>query len=221
MSFESRNPATGEVLETYPAHQRADIDARLAKSWATWKQWSVTSLEERTAFLLRLAGLLEERAETYGRLITLEMGKPIGEAIGEVKKAALGARHFAEKGPEYLAPTPIEGLNARVAYQSLGPVFAIMPWNLPFWQVLRFFIPTALAGNTVLVKHAETVQGCARALEQLVIDAGGPEGLYFNLAVERDAGVPRGDTVGRRSCFPCHRLGGFLQRADRGFPPHR
>ncbi|CAM2141862.1 Succinate semialdehyde dehydrogenase [NAD(P)+] Sad [Pararobbsia alpina] len=187
MSFESRNPATGEVLETYPAHQAGDIDARLATSWATWKRWSATSIEERTAFLLRLAGLLEQRAEEYGRLITLEMGKPIGEAIGEVKKAALGARHFAEKGPEYLAPTPIEGLNARVAYQSLGPVFAIMPWNLPFWQVLRFFIPTALAGNTVLVKHAETVQGCARAIEQLVLDAGGPEGLYFNLAVERDA----------------------------------
>lgn len=187
MSFESRNPATGEVLETYPSDDTAAIEARLAASWTAWQHWSATPLETRTAFLVRLAELLEERAEQYGRLITLEMGKPIGEAIGEVKKAAMGARHFAQKGPEYLAPTPIEGLNARVAYQSLGPVFAIMPWNLPFWQVLRFFIPTALAGNTVLVKHAETVQGCARALEQLVLDAGGPQGLYSNLAIDREA----------------------------------
>ena len=187
MSFESRNPATDEVVDTYAIHDASEIEARLVKSQTAWKQWSATSLETRTAFLVKLAELLEQRADEYGRLITLEMGKPIGEAVGEVKKAAMGARHFAEKGAEYLAPTPIDGLNARVAYQSLGPVFAIMPWNLPFWQVLRFFIPTALAGNTVLVKHAETVQGCARALEQLVLDAGGPEGLYSNLAIERDA----------------------------------
>jgi acyl-CoA reductase-like NAD-dependent aldehyde dehydrogenase len=187
MSFQSRNPATGEVLETYVEHDAAALEARLARSWSAWQGWSVTPLEQRAAFLLRLAALLEERAEQYGRLITLEMGKPLAEAIGEVKKAAAGARHFAEKGAEYLAPMPIEGLNARVAYQSLGPVFAVMPWNLPFWQVLRFFIPTALAGNTVLVKHAETVQGCAQALEQLVLDAGGPDGLYLNLAVTREA----------------------------------
>ena len=137
--------------------------------------------------LRRLGELLEERAERYGRLIVQEMGKPIGEAIAEVRKAALGARHFADKGAEYLAPTPVEGLNARVVYESLGPVFAVMPWNLPFWQVLRFFIPTALAGNTVLVKHAETVQGCARALEELVRDAGAPEGVYQNLAIRRGA----------------------------------
>ena len=187
MSFQSRNPTTGEVLDTYAGHESADIEARLAQSWSTWKSWSVKPIEERAAFLVRLAELLEQRADTYGRLITLEMGKPLSEAVGEVKKAAAGARHFAEKGPGYLAPMPIDGLNARVAYYSLGPVFAVMPWNLPFWQVLRFFIPTALAGNTVLVKHAETVQGCARALEQLVLDAGAPEGLYLNLAVRRDA----------------------------------
>ncbi len=137
--------------------------------------------------LVRLAELLDSRAEQYGRLITQEMGKPLAEAIAEVKKASNGARHFAEKGPEYLAPVPIEGLKARTVYEPLGPVFAVMPWNLPFWQVLRFFIPAALAGNTVLVKHAETVQGCARALEQLVSDAGAPEGLYLNLAIRRGA----------------------------------
>jgi acyl-CoA reductase-like NAD-dependent aldehyde dehydrogenase len=185
MNFQSRNPATGELLEAFPGHSDEEIESRLALSFAAWKHWSKVSVEHRVSVLRKLGDLLEERADQYGRLITQEMGKPLAEAIAEVKKAASGARHFAEKGPSYLAPTPIEGMNAKVVYESLGPVFGVMPWNLPFWQVLRFFIPTALAGNTVLVKHAETVQGCARALEQLVLDAGAPEGLYLNLAVRR------------------------------------
>lgn len=186
-AFQSHNPATGALIEATTGHGSAEIEARIALSAATWKTWSATPMAARSAMLHRLGDLLEQRAESYARLITTEMGKPIGEAIAEVKKAAMGARHFAEKGPGYLAPMPIEGMNAHVAYESLGPVFAVMPWNLPFWQVLRFFIPTVLAGNTVLVKHAETVQGCARALEQLVLDAGAPEGLYLNLAIRRSA----------------------------------
>jgi acyl-CoA reductase-like NAD-dependent aldehyde dehydrogenase len=104
-----------------------------------------------------------------------------------VKKAAFGAAHFAQEGAAYIQSEPIPGTPGRVVYESLGPILAIMPWNLPFWQVLRFFIPTALVGNTVLVKHAETVQGCALALERLVRDADGPEGLYVNLSVQRGA----------------------------------
>jgi succinate-semialdehyde dehydrogenase/glutarate-semialdehyde dehydrogenase/succinate-semialdehyde dehydrogenase len=137
--------------------------------------------------LLRLADLLEKRADDYARLITLEMGKPLAEAVGEVKKAAFGARHFAGEGEAYIKPEAIPGTPGRVVYESLGPVLAIMPWNLPFWQVLRFFIPAALVGNTVVVKHAETVQGSALALEALVRDAGGPEGLYVNVSVQREA----------------------------------
>jgi acyl-CoA reductase-like NAD-dependent aldehyde dehydrogenase len=186
MSFESKNPTTGELLGTYPEHTASEIDARLQNGWDGWKRWSHTPLSERTAFLLRLATLLEERAETYARLITTEMGKPVGEALGEVKKAAFGARHFAEGGAAYIQTEAIPGTPGRVVYESLGPIFAVMPWNLPFWQVLRFFIPAALVGNTVVVKHAESVQGCALALETLVRDAGGPEGLYVNLSVQRD-----------------------------------
>jgi succinate-semialdehyde dehydrogenase/glutarate-semialdehyde dehydrogenase/succinate-semialdehyde dehydrogenase len=187
MAFESRNPTTGELLNTYPEHSAHEVELRLQSAWDGWKKWSITPLAERTAFLLRLADLLEKRAEDYGRLITLEMGKPIGEAIGEVKKAAFGARHFAGDGAAYIQPEAIPGTPGRVVYQSLGPVLAIMPWNLPFWQVLRFFIPAALVGNTVIVKHAETVQGSALALETLVRDAGGPAGLYVNLSVQREA----------------------------------
>ncbi len=187
MSFESKNPTTGELIGTYPEHTAHEVDLRLQRAWDGWKKWSRTPLAERTAFLLRLADLLEKRAEEYARLITLEMGKPVGEALGEVKKAAFGARHFAGDGTAYIQPEAIAGTPGRVVYESLGPVLAIMPWNLPFWQVLRFFIPAALVGNTVVVKHAETVQGCALALEALVRDAGGPEGLYVNLSVQTGA----------------------------------
>jgi succinate-semialdehyde dehydrogenase/glutarate-semialdehyde dehydrogenase/succinate-semialdehyde dehydrogenase len=187
MPFESRNPATGELLNTYPEHSALEVGQRLQSAWDGWKAWSRTSVSERTALLLRLAELLEQRAEQYGRLITLEMGKPLSEAMGEVKKAAFGARHFAEAGAGYIQPEPIPGTPGRVVYESLGPILAIMPWNLPFWQVLRFFIPTALVGNSVVVKHAETVQGSALALEALVKEAGGPPGLYVNLSVQTSA----------------------------------
>jgi acyl-CoA reductase-like NAD-dependent aldehyde dehydrogenase len=187
MSFESRNPTTGEILGTYPEHTAHEVERRLQSAWDGWKHWSRTPLAERTAFLARLADLLEARAEEYARLITLEMGKPIGEARGEVKKAAFGARHFSAEGAAYIQPQAIPGTPGRVVYESLGPILAVMPWNLPFWQVLRFFIPAALVGNTVLVKHAETVQGCALAMETLVQDAGGPAGLYVNLSVQRSA----------------------------------
>ncbi len=186
MMFESRNPATGDVIKTYPSLTAGEIEKKLDLSWKAWKAWSNTKFAERTALLSRMAELLDARVETYAQLIVMEMGKPIGEAQAEVKKAASGCRHFVEAGEDYLKPMPIPGLNAKVVYESLGPVFGIMPWNLPFWQVLRFFVPMAMAGNTVLVKHAETVQGCAASLEQLVRDAGGPEGLYVNFPITRE-----------------------------------
>jgi acyl-CoA reductase-like NAD-dependent aldehyde dehydrogenase len=103
-----------------------------------------------------------------------------------VKKSAFGARHFADVGPSYIADEDIPGTPSKIIYQSIGPIFGVMPWNLPFWQVLRFFIPAALVGNTVVVKHAESVQGCALAIEKLIRDAGAPEGLYTNLVIGRD-----------------------------------
>ena len=139
------------------------------------------------AFLTRLAELLDERAETYGRLITAEMGKPLADSIFEIKKSAWDARHLAEAGEAYLKPQPVPGLSAQIIYESVGPIFSVQPWNVPFWQVLRFFNTTAFVGNTAIVKHAESVQGCAEALEALVRDAGGPDGLYVNLAIQVEA----------------------------------
>lgn len=185
MSFQSYNPATGELIGTYAEHDASDVERLLQQSHDTWRSWSKTPIEERCAFLIRLADLLESRAEEYGALIVSEMGKPLAEAVGEVKKSAFGARHFASDGPAYIADEAIPGTPGRIVYQSIGPIFGIMPWNLPFWQVLRFFIPAALVGNTVVVKHAESVQGSAAAIEKLILDAGAPAGLYTNLVIDR------------------------------------
>jgi acyl-CoA reductase-like NAD-dependent aldehyde dehydrogenase len=187
MNFESRNPATGELIGTYPEHNKAEIEVRLQRAWDGWRRWSRTPLQERRAFLNRLAELLEERAQTYGRLITAEMGKPLADSIFEINKSAWDARHLAETGEAYLKPQPIPGIPAQIIYESIGPIFSVQPWNVPFWQVLRFFNTTALVGNSAIVKHAKTVQGCAEALETLVRDAGGLEGLYVNLAIPVEA----------------------------------
>jgi succinate-semialdehyde dehydrogenase/glutarate-semialdehyde dehydrogenase/succinate-semialdehyde dehydrogenase len=186
MPLKSINPATSKLIAEYPADTAAEIEHKLEAAWSTWLSWSRTPLAERSALMARIGDLLEQRADSYAALITTEMGKPIGEAKAEVLKAATGARHFAAEGAAYLADQEIPGTPSRVRYQPLGPIFGIMPWNLPFWQVLRFFIPTALAGNVVLVKHAETVQGSARAIAQLVRDAGGPDGLCTNLAIPNE-----------------------------------
>jgi acyl-CoA reductase-like NAD-dependent aldehyde dehydrogenase len=186
MAFISINPATGVVQGNYAAHDDEAVERLLGQAWQGWHVWSATTMEQRSAFLLRLAELLEQRADDYAALITGEMGKLVGEARGEVIKSATGARHFAEAGPRYLADEPVVGTPSTIIYESMGPIFGVMPWNLPFWQVLRFFIPAAIAGNVVLVKHGDIVQGSAQALEDLVRDAGGPAGLYTNLRVPRE-----------------------------------
>src|SRR5215469_4450388 len=132
MNFESRNPATGELLAVYPEHDEVEINTRLQRAWDGWRHWSRTPLKERTAFLTRLAKLLDPRVGTYGRLITAEMGKPLGDAISEIEKSAMAARHFAEMGESYLRPQPVAGLQAQIMYESLGPILSIQPWNLPF-----------------------------------------------------------------------------------------
>src|SRR2546423_14939846 len=115
------------------------------------------------------------------------MGKPLADSIFEIKKSVWAARHLAETGEAYLKPQPVSGIPAEIVYETVGLIFSVQPWNVPFWQVLRFFNTTALVGNTAIVKHAESVQGCAEALETLVRDAGGPEGLYVNLAIQVEA----------------------------------
>src|SRR5690349_15441718 len=168
MNFESRNPATGELIGTYPEHDKAEIEVRLQRAWDGWQHWSRTPLQERIAFLTRLAELLEERVETYGRLITAEMGKPLADSIFEIKESAWDARHLAETAQASRKPQPIPGIPAQIIYESVGPIFSVQPCNVPSSHVLRFFNTTAPTDNTPIVKHAESVQACPEALETLV-----------------------------------------------------
>ncbi|MDB5542121.1 MAG: yneI [Devosia sp.] len=184
--FRSVNPATGETFGAYRLHDGVEIESALARSSAAWRTITAAGVERRAQLLLSLADRLEANLENLARLMTLEMGKPINEARGEIRKCAATCRTTAELGPGWLEPleVPSPARASRVRYEGLGPILAIMPWNFPFWQVVRFFAPAFLAGNTTIVKHAENVPACAEGLEKVFADAGMPDGVLVNLRVD-------------------------------------
>jgi succinate-semialdehyde dehydrogenase/glutarate-semialdehyde dehydrogenase len=188
--FRSINPATGEEIATYPELTRAEIDAKLDQAVATFRHWRDTPITERAALLERIAEQYEAHAERLARTAVEEMGKTRASALAEVQKCAAAFRHYAQHGPAMLEPTRIAlagGGSSEVRYLPQGPVLAVMPWNFPYWQAVRFLAPTILAGNVGLLKHASIVQGCAALMEEMVIAAGGPDGLFQNLAVKSGA----------------------------------
>ncbi|HKK08543.1 MAG TPA: NAD-dependent succinate-semialdehyde dehydrogenase [Gemmatimonadota bacterium] len=188
MAFESVNPATGESLQSFDAISEAGLEQRLARAWEAYRSGRGTSYEERAERLLRAADLLEGGARSFGRLMTLEMGKPLAQAVAEAEKCAWVCRHYAEHGADDLADEPVgtDVPRSFVRYEPLGPVLAIMPWNFPFWQVFRFAAPALMAGNVGLLKHAPNVPQCALAIEGVFRRAGFPEGAFQNLFVETD-----------------------------------
>ncbi len=187
--IEAINPASGEVIGRYDPHEVHDVELAIEQAEATFHQWRRVPIEARAARVRALGALLRERQADLGRLATREMGKPIKQARAEVEKCAWVCEHYAEHGPALLAPEPVETEAARsfVTFQPLGVVLAIMPWNFPFWQLVRFAAPALLAGNTVLLKHAANVPGCALAIERVVRDAGFPEGALRTLLIESHA----------------------------------
>jgi succinate-semialdehyde dehydrogenase/glutarate-semialdehyde dehydrogenase len=197
MAIETTNPATGETLRTFAPLDAAAIEAALARAAVAAPAWRRTSIGERAAVLARAAAILESDSEIFGRLMTLEMGKLLRAGIDEAKKCAVGCRYYAENGARFLAPEPIDDAataaareRARIDYQPLGAVLAVMPWNFPFWQVIRFAAPALAAGNVALLKHASNVPQCALALDDLFRRAGAPEGVFQTLLVGSDV-VPR------------------------------
>ena len=175
----SVNPATGEVLARFDPFTQDEVEHALDEAQDAFVAWRERSIEERAVPMRRLAVLLRERADRYGRLITLEMGKPIVEARAELEKCALGCEHYAENAARYLADEviPTNAKKSLVAFQPLGIVLAVMPWNFPFWQVIRFAAPAFMAGNAAVLKHASNVPQCALAIEEVFREAGFPEGL--------------------------------------------
>ena len=181
----SINPATEELLAEFEPWSTARVDEAVGQVAAAQRAWRGMSIEERSVPMRRAAELLRERAGRYGALITSEMGKPIVEAEAEVAKCALACEHYADYAAEYLADSPVatESLESYVAYQPLGVVLAIMPWNFPFWQVFRAGAPSLMAGNGIVLKHASNVPQSALAAEEVIRDAGFPDGLLRTVLV--------------------------------------
>ena len=180
------NPATEEIVATYPDHTEAQVLEVLAKAAEAGREWRKTSMEHRTKLLHKTAQELRKNLAQLARTITSEMGKPIGQAEAEVEKCAVGCEHYATHGAQYLANEVVktDADESYIAYEPLGVVLAIMPWNFPFWQAMRFAAPTLMAGNVCVLKHAPNVPGCGLAIERVLREAGFPAGAFTTLLVD-------------------------------------
>jgi succinate-semialdehyde dehydrogenase / glutarate-semialdehyde dehydrogenase len=189
MPLTSIDPSTGETLTRYPEHSAEEVRRLIEQADEAGSDWRGRSFAERGEALVRAAAALEERAEEHAELMALEMGKPMSGGRAEIAKCAWVCRHYAEHAEGLLAAEEIATGARRsfVSYQPLGVVLAVMPWNFPFWQVFRAAAPALMAGNTMLLKHAANVTGCALAIEELLRSAGLPEGVFRTLRVGSEA----------------------------------
>ncbi len=185
MAFISINPHTEKENARFAYMSDDDLQLALSRSWKGFKTWRKHPIKERCRLVHRLAKELESNREAYAISITTEMGKPITEARAEIDKCVLLARYYADNAPKQLASKSIhtEDAASYVQYDPLGVVFGIMPWNYPFWQVMRFAIPTLLAGNSVLVKHAPSVPLSSLAIEEAFVNSGFPDYAFQQLFI--------------------------------------
>ncbi len=181
----SINPATGETLRTFDALSDAALDAALARADAAWRTYRRTPLSDRARWLAAAADILENEKDRLGRIMTLEMGKPLAAARAEAAKCALACRYYAERGEQLLADEPMDAGagTSYLKFQPIGPVLAVMPWNFPFWQVFRFAAPALMAGNVGLLKHASNVPQCALEIAEVIRRAGFPEHVFQTLLI--------------------------------------
>jgi len=197
VAFVSVNPATGEEFFRAEGHDDVQVDEILTAAENAARGWHGRSVASRCELLTRAASVLQQQRDDLARLISLEMGKLYSEAKEEIAKCAWGCEHFASNAADYLADEVVEtqASRTRIAYEPLGTVLAIMPWNFPFWQLFRFAAPALAAGNTVLLKHASNVPQCALAIERVLAEAGCPEGVFRTLLV---SGKTAGKIIGDR-----------------------
>ncbi len=185
MTIASINPATDAVLAEYDAHDASQIEKTLEQASGAQRAWARTSVDERMALLRRVGQVLREQKNEMAVLATQEMGKPLAEAVGEVEKCAWNFDVYAEAAPSFLADklVPSSATDSRMVFDPLGIVLAVMPWNYPFWQVMRAAAPVLAGGNGMVLKHASNVPQCAQALESVFQKAGAPAGLFSTLLV--------------------------------------
>jgi succinate-semialdehyde dehydrogenase/glutarate-semialdehyde dehydrogenase len=180
--FATTNPATGVVEQRFDPHGPAEVDARLERASSAYRAFRRTTLDERARLMNGAAELLEGELPVVARMVTTEMGKTFAQARGEVAKCAMALRWFAEHAPDLLADEEVTSAS-RVRYEPIGPVLAVMPWNFPLWQVIRFAAPALMLGNAGLLKHASNVPQTALYLEDLFRRAGYPEGVFTTLLI--------------------------------------
>ncbi len=183
--IETINPATEEVIKSYPEMELKEINKILQDVHQEFNRWKKTSFAERSAKMKKAAEILRKRKDEFANLMTLEMGKPVLQSKGEVDKCAWVCDYFAESGEEFMRDQDIktESSKSYIRYEPLGVILAIMPWNFPFWQVFRFAAPNLMAGNAGVLKHSSNVMGCALAIENIFKEAGFPEGLFRSLII--------------------------------------
>jgi len=183
--MQSVNPATGAVLRDYPEHSSQEIAATLSRAETAFLSWRSLPFAERAALMRRAGANLRERRDEHAALMTSEMGKTFAAAKAEAEKCALCCDFYAEHAEGFLSPEAVatDASRSLVRYDPLGPVLAVMPWNFPYWQVIRFAAPALMAGNVGLLKHASNVPGCALAIEAIFQDAGFPRGCFQALMI--------------------------------------
>jgi succinate-semialdehyde dehydrogenase / glutarate-semialdehyde dehydrogenase len=185
MPLDAVNPATGEIIRTYEEMTPHQTASAVEEAHTAWTSWRKTPFQERATPMKRAAAILRERKEEFAKLMALEMGKPLKQGVAEVEKCALGCDYYAEHAEAHLAPEMVktEAAKSYVAFEPLGVVLAVMPWNFPFWQVFRFAAPALMAGNAGVLKHASNVPGCAIAIEDVFVQAGFPKGVFRTLLI--------------------------------------
>ncbi|HXQ72963.1 MAG TPA: NAD-dependent succinate-semialdehyde dehydrogenase [Pyrinomonadaceae bacterium] len=188
MAITTINPATGETLHSFEVLTAQQLEQKLQLAASTFQTYRHTTVADRAPLMNRAAEILENEKQEFGRLMTLEMGKPLKAALSEAEKCALVCRYYAENAEQHLADLTVEtnATQSYVRFQPLGPVLAVMPWNFPFWQVFRFAAPALMAGNVGLLKHASNVPQCALAIEEIFRRAGFPEGTFQTLLIGSD-----------------------------------
>ena len=181
----SINPATGEIVATFDSLTESQLDEKLARAAEAFHTYRNTTFAQRAAWMGRAAEILEAEQDALGRLMTLEMGKPLAAARAEAQKCAATCRYYVEHAARLLADELVDtgGPMSFIRYQPIGAVLAVMPWNFPFWQVFRFLAPALMAGNVGLLKHASNVPQCALAIEDIVRRAGFPDGVFQTLLI--------------------------------------
>ncbi len=185
MAIASINPASGQLIKSFEPLTDAQIEGKLKRATEAFAKYRRTSFAERARMMLKAAEILEKDKEKFAHTMTTEMGKPFRAAVDEAVKCISACRYYAENAERFLADEVIETAASRsyIHYQPLGPILAVMPWNFPFWQVLRFAAPALMAGNVGLLKHASNVPQCALEIEELFHRAGFPEGTFQTLLI--------------------------------------